>query len=100
MLREIPDEELERLMTANNPILPEIEARTGLRRKDIVEVLVLSDFLLESVAEGSEEEPLPLDEFLDRHCERVAEEVELELYDVKTIFITRTEVMLESHEKV
>ena len=99
VLHEIPDEELERLIAVNTPILPDIEARTGIRRKEIMESLVQLDYLLRTIADGSEEDPLPLDAFIDVLCNRVAVETGQSVHDVRNIFIARTEVMLESHEQ-
>lgn len=99
ILQAIPGEELTRIIAANTPYVPEIEARTGIQRKTLMEVLVVSDYLLHQVAETSDNAKLPLDAFIDTHCSRVAEETGLPVHDVKNIFITRTEVMMESHEQ-
>ena len=96
ILQTIPEEELTRIIESNSPFIPEIEARTGIQRKTLMEVLVVSDYLLHQIAETSDEARLPLDAFIDAHCSKVAAETGLSAHDVKNIFITRTEVMLES----
>ena len=96
ILQTIPEEELTQIIEANSHFVSEIEARTGIQRKTLMEALVVSDYLLHQVAEASDDAKLPLDAFIDAHCNRVAEETGLQVHDVKTIFITRTEVMLES----
>mgnify|MGYP007101879879 CR=1 FL=1 len=96
ILQTISEEELTRIIAANTPYIPEIEERTGIQRKTLMEALVVSDYLLHQVAETSDEAKLTLDAFIDSHCSRVAEETGLSAHDVKNIFIMRTEVMLNS----
>ncbi len=96
ILQQISEEELARIYIAIEPYIPQIEKRTGIRRKVIVETLIVSDYLLRRAADTPETAELSLDEFINRHCRRVAAEVDLSVYDAMNIFTTRTEVMLEA----
>ena len=59
ILERMSEEELERLSRLIEPQVPKIENRTGLSRKFVREVLIVSAFLL---AREKEKQPMSLDQ--------------------------------------
>ena len=82
ILERMSEEELERLSRLIEPQVPKIENRTGLSRKFVREVLIVSAFLL---AREKEKQPMSLDQYIARHCRRISSDLGVNLYDVRDV---------------
>ena len=82
ILERMSDEEFERLSRLIEPQIPRVEARTGLSRKFIREVLIASAYLL---ARESGRLPMSLDEYIAKHCKRISSDLGVNLYDVRDV---------------
>ena len=82
ILERMSEEEFERLSRLIEPQIPKVEARTGLQRKFIREVLIVSAFLL---AREKEKHPMSLDQYIAKHCRRISSDLGVNLYDVRDV---------------
>jgi len=83
ILQKMTEEELARIAPLVEPHIPAIETRTGLSRKFIREVLLVSTyFLMREQSKGS----ISLDRFITKHCRRVSSDLAASLYDVRDVF--------------
>ena len=82
ILQKMTDEELDRIAPMVEVHIPEIETRTGLRRKFIREVLLVSTYYLMR-EKGAE--PVSLDHFIAQHCQRTASALGVSLFDTTAV---------------
>lgn len=82
ILQKMTDEELDRIAPMVEVHIPEIETRTGLRRKFIREVLLVSTYYLMR-EQGME--PISLDLFIALHCQRTASALGVSLFDTTAV---------------
>ena len=82
ILERMSGEEFEHLSRLIEPQVPKIENRTGLSRKFVREVLIVSAFLL---AREKEKQPMSLDQYIARHCRRISSDLGVNLYDVRDV---------------
>lgn len=82
ILQTMTDEELERIAPLVEVHIPEIETRTGLRRKFIREVLLVSTYYLMR-EQGME--PISLDHFIAQHCQRIASALGVSMFDTRAV---------------
>ena len=82
ILERMSEEEFERLSRLIEPQVPKVETRTGLQRKFIREVLIVSAHLL---AHERGRSPLSLDEYIAKHCKRISSDLGVNLYDVRDV---------------
>ena len=82
ILQKMTDEELDRIAPLVEDHVPEIETRTGLRRKFIREVLLVSTYYLMR-EQGME--PISLDHFIALHCQRTASALGVSLFDTTAV---------------
>lgn len=82
ILERMSEEELERLSRLIEPLVPKVENRTGLSRKFIREVLIVSAYLL---AREHNKTPVSLDEYIAKHCKRISSDLGVNLYDVRDV---------------
>lgn len=82
ILQKMTDEELDRIAPMVDVHIPEIETRTGLRRKFIREVLLVSTYYLMR-EQGME--PISLDHFIALHCQRTASALGVSLFDTTAV---------------
>ena len=82
ILQKMTDEELERIAPLVEVHIPEIETRTGLRRKFIREVLLVSTYYLMR-EKGAE--PVSLDHFIAQHCQRTASALGISMFDTRAV---------------
>ena len=82
ILQKMTDEELDRIAPMVEVHIPEIETRTGLRRKFIREVLLVSTYYLMR-EQGME--PISLDHFIALHCQRTASALGVSLFDTTAV---------------
>ena len=82
ILQKMTDEELDRIAPMVEVHIPEIETRTGLRRKFIWEVLLVSTYYLMR-EQGME--PISLDHFIALHCQRTASALGVSLFDTTAV---------------
>ena len=82
ILQKMTDEELDRIAPMMEVHIPEIETRTGLRRKFIREVLLVSTYYLMR-EQGME--PISLDHFIALHCQRTASALGVSLFDTTAV---------------
>ena len=82
ILQTMTDEELERIAPLVEVHIPEIETRTGLRRKFIREVLLVSTYYLMR-EQGME--PISLDHFIAQHCQRTASALGVSMFDTRAV---------------
>ena len=78
ILQKMTDEELDRIAPMVEVHIPEIETRTGLRRKFIREVLLVSTYYL---MREQGKDPISLDHFIALHCQRTASALGISLFD-------------------
>lgn len=89
ILQKMTDEELDRIAPLVEVHIPEIETRTGFRRKFILEVLLVSTYYL---MREQGKDPISLDHFIAQHCQRTASALGISLFD--TIAVIETWVIL------
>lgn len=82
ILQKMTDEELDRIAPMVEVHIPQIETRTGLRRKLIREVLLVSTYYLMR-EQGME--PISLDHFIALHCQRTASALGVSLFDTTAV---------------
>ena len=82
ILQNMTDEELNRITPLVEVHIPEIETRTGLRRKFIREVLLVSTYYLMR-EQGME--PISLDHFIALHCQRTASALGVSVFDARAV---------------
>ena len=82
ILERMSEEEFERLSRLIEPLVPKVENRTGLSRKFIREVLIVSAYLL---AREHNKTPVSLDEYIAKHCKRISSDLGVNLYDVRDV---------------
>ena len=82
ILQKMTDEELERIAPLVEVHIPEIETRTGLRRKFIREVLLVSTYYLMR-EQGMD--PISLDHFIAQHCQRTASALGISVFDARDV---------------
>ena len=82
ILERMSGEEFERLSRLIEPQVSRIENRTGLSRKFIREVLIVSAFLL---AREHNKTSMSLDEYIAKHCKRISSDLGVNLYDVRDV---------------
>ena len=82
ILQKMTDEELDRIAPMVEVHIPEIETRTGLRRKFIREVLLVSTYYLMR-EQGMD--PISLDHFIALHCQRTASALGVSLFDTTAV---------------
>ena len=82
ILERMSDGEFERLSRLIEPQVPKVETRTGLQRKFIREVLIVSTFLL---ARDHNKTLLSLDQYIAKHCKRISSDLGVNLYDVRDV---------------
>ena len=82
ILQTMTDEELERIAPLVEVHIPEIETRTGLKRKFIREVLLVSTYYL---MREKGEEPVSLDHFIAQHCQRTASALGVSMFDTRAV---------------
>ena len=82
ILERMSEAEFERLSRLIEPQIPKVENRTGLSRKFIREVLIVSAYLL---ARERNKTPLSLDEYIAKHCKRISSDLGVNLYDVRDV---------------
>ena len=82
ILQTMTDEELERIAPMVEVHIPEIETRTGLRRKFIREVLLVSTYYLMR-EQGTA--PVSLDHFIAQHCQRTASALGVSMFDTRAV---------------
>ena len=82
ILQNMTDEELNQITPLVEVHIPEIETRTGLRRKFIREVLLVSTYYLMR-EQGME--PVSLDHFIARHCQRTASALGVSMFDTRAV---------------
>ena len=83
ILERMSADDFERLSRLIEPQIPKVESRTGLSRKFIREVLIVSAFLL---AKEKEKRPMSLDQYIAKHCKRISSDLGVNLYDVRDVF--------------
>ena len=82
ILQKMTDEELDRIAPMVEVHIPEIETRTGLRRKFIREVLLVSTYYLMR-EQGMD--PISLDHFIALHCQRTASALGISVFDARDV---------------
>ena len=82
ILQKMTDEELDRIAPMVEVHIPEIETRTGLRRKFIREVLLVSTYYLMR-EQGMD--PISLDHFIALHCQRTASALGVSVFDARAV---------------
>ena len=93
ILERMTGEEFERLSNLIEPQIPKIEDRTGLSRKFIRDVLIVSAFLL---AKEKGKRPMTLDEYIAKQCQKIASDLSANLYDVRDVFEAWVTVLVSS----
>ena len=83
ILQKLTEDGLARIAPLVEVHIPEIENRTGFRRKFIQEVLLVSTYFL---MKEQGKDPISLDRFIAKHCRRISSDLEANLYDVRDVF--------------
>ena len=82
ILERMTEVEFDHLSKLIEPHIPKVKEQTGLQGKFIRNVLIASAFLL---AREKEKQPMSLDQYIAKHCQRVASDLSVNLYDVRDV---------------
>ena len=91
ILQRMTEEELGRIGLLIHWQVPIIADETGISRKLVNEVLLVSTFLL---TKEKGKTVMPLDNYIHMHCHRVASDLGVSYFDVQAIFGAQVELLV------
>ena len=91
ILQRMTEEELGRIAPLIEWQVPIISEETGISRKLVNEVLLVSTFLL---TKEKGKTVMPLDNYIHMHCHRVASDLGVSYFDVQVIFGAQVELLV------
>ena len=91
ILQRMTEEELGRIAPLIQWQVPIIADETGISRKLVNEVLLVSTFLL---TKEKGKTVMPLDDYIHMHCQRVASDLGVSYYDVQQAFGAQVELLI------